>query len=98
MLNRRRFTQLLLTAPFAARAGTSREQSANGLTESGSKIDLRSLPAVAAPNPTAYRALNVPRMAAGRAFSDPVTGTRTVKLTSYGTPATTQFQSIYSTL
>jgi hypothetical protein len=42
-----------------------------------------SLPAA---NTTAYAALNVPGMAAGTAFSDPVTGTRTVKVTDTVTP------------
>jgi hypothetical protein len=36
-------------------------------------------------------------MAAGSAFDDPVTGTRTVKVTASGTPAAGQFCTIYST-
>src|ERR1700677_1080341 len=100
MLNRRQVTQFLLAAPFAARAATPGEpvlKTLNGITVPGSNINIGALPAVAAPNPTAYTALNVRSMAAGTAFSDPATGTRTVKLTSNGTPSTAQFCTIYAT-
>lgn len=100
MLNRRQLTQLLLAAPFAVRAQTPREpvfKSINGIMVPGSNINLGLLPAVAAPNPTAYKALNVPGMGAGTAFSDPVTGTRTVKVTASGTPTSGQFCTIYAT-
>jgi hypothetical protein len=101
VLNRRQLTQLLLAAPFAARAQSPGEavlKSTNGVPVPGPNINIGALPAVAAPNPTAYSALKVPRMAAGTAFNDPVTGTRTVKVTSNGTPGTSQFWTIYSTL
>jgi hypothetical protein len=101
MLNRRQLTQMLLAAPFAARArapGECVSTSTNRERVSGRNINIGALPAVAAPNPTAYMALKVPPMAAGTAFNDPVTGTRTVKLTSHGTPGTPQFWTIYSTL
>ena len=101
MWNRRQLTQLLLAAPLVARAESPGEpvlNSQGGATEPAYKINIGALPAVAAPNATAYRALNVPGMPAGSVFNDPATGTRTVKLTSYGTPGTTQFQTIYSTL
>lgn len=39
-----------------------------------------------APNTTAYNALNVPAMAPGTLFSDPVTGVKTWKVTSATTP------------
>ena len=100
MLNRRQVTQFLLAAPFAARAATPGEpvlKTINGVTVPGSTINIGALPAVAAANTTAYKALDVPGMAAGTAFSDPVTGTRTVKLTSNGTPGSTQFWTIYAT-
>jgi hypothetical protein len=61
-------------------------------------VDLSSLPASAAPNPTAYAALKVPAMAAGTAFVDPVTKVRMVKLTDSSTPASSQFGPMYSTL
>lgn len=100
MLNRRHVTKLLLAAPFAVRAQTPGEpllKSINGATVPGSNINLGGLPKLAAPNPTAYQALNVPGMAAGTAFNDPVTGTRTVKVTANGTPNSAQFCTIYST-
>ncbi len=100
MLNRRQVTQLLLAAPFAARAqtpGVPVLQSINGTMVPGSNINIGALPAVAPPNPAAYTALNVPGMTAGTAFSDPVTGTRTVKVTASGTPTSGQFCTIYST-
>jgi len=103
MFNRRQVAQFMLIAPFAARAvkaqtpGEPVLQSTNGVTVPGSNINLGLLPAVAAPNPTAYTALNVPGMAAGKAFSDPVTGTRTVKVTANGTPSSAQFCTIYAT-
>jgi hypothetical protein len=61
-------------------------------------VDLSSLPTSAAPNPAKYAALNVPSMAAGTAFADPVTGVRMVKLTDSSTPANSQFGPMYSTL
>jgi hypothetical protein len=103
MLNRRQLTQFLLAAPFAplaVRAQTPGEpvlRTTNGITVPGSNINLGLLPAVAAPNLAAYTALNVGGMAAGKAFSDPVTGTRTVKVTANGTPGSGQFCTIYST-
>lgn len=100
MLNRRQLTQILLAAPFAVRAQTPREpvlRTTNGVTVPGSNINLGLLPAVAAPNLLAYAALNVPGMAAGTAFNDPATGTRTVKVTANGTPASAQFCTIYAT-
>jgi hypothetical protein len=103
MLNRRQLTQFLLAAPFAplaVRAQTPGEpvlRTTNGITVPGSNINLGLLPVAAAPNPAAYTALNVPGMAAGAAFRDPATGTRTVKLTSNGTPSASQFWTIYAT-
>jgi hypothetical protein len=60
-------------------------------------VDLTSLPTSAAADTTAYTALNVPAMAAGTVFSDPVTGTRTVKLSSSGANGGLQFWPVYST-
>jgi hypothetical protein len=100
MLNRRQLTQLLLAAPFAVRAQTPSEPVLallNGNTIPGSNINLGLLPKLAAANTTAYQALNVRAMAAGAAFRDPVTGARTVKVTASGTPAATQFCTIYAT-
>jgi hypothetical protein len=103
MLNRRQLTQFLLAAPFAplaVRAQTPGEpvlRTTNGITVPGSNINLGLLPAAAAPNPAAYSALNVPGMKAGTAFSDPVTGTRTVKVTANGTPSSAQFCTVYAT-
>lgn len=100
MLNRRQLTKLLLAAPFAARAQNPIEpvlKSMNGTTVPGSNINLGGLPKLAAANTSAYQALNVPAMAAGRSFSDPVTGTRTVKVTANGTPSSAQFCTVYST-
>jgi hypothetical protein len=100
MLNRRQLTQLLLAVPFAVRAQTPSAPvliSLDGITVPGSNINLGLLPRLGAPNTIAYQALNVSRMAAGTAFSDPVTGTRTVKVTANGTPTSAQFCTIYST-
>jgi hypothetical protein len=61
-------------------------------------VDLSQLPTSASRNTTAYGALDVDGMAAGTAFDDPVTGVRTVKLTSSGSPNAAQHFSFYSTL
>jgi hypothetical protein len=65
----------------------------------GGNVDLQRLsPTVLAADTAAYSALNVRGMAAGSAFSDPVSGVRTVKLTDANTGSGAQFYPMYSTL
>jgi hypothetical protein len=106
MLTRRQLTQLLLAAPFAARAAVTPKApvllTVNGVSvSSGSNINLAALPAggtAATANQSAYSALNVSAMAAGANFKDPVTGVKTVKLTDSSHPASGQWCNEYSTL
>jgi hypothetical protein len=96
--------QLLLLAPLAARAATPKAPVVTTIDGQavnpplGSNINLGALPTTAGPNTSAYQALNVRAMAAGTSFSDPVTGVRTVKLTSNGTPGSAHYFNQYATL
>jgi hypothetical protein len=112
MTSRRQVVQFFLMAPLAVRAATPQAPvitaidgiptgntvPPNNIPAVLGQVSLDNLPTSAGPNKAAYTALNVRAMGAGESFADPVTGVRTVKLSSNGRPGSSQYFNFYSTL
>lgn len=96
------FVALGLVPPQSSAVGIVTQSGGRAFAAAASSgtgnVDLSGLGASTAANTTAYTALSVPAMAAGTAFTDPTTGTRTVKVTSSTVPNSNQHFNEYSTL